>query len=61
MGTNPLRKVSHGHKPADALIAILLPNNFGARFWQVHFHFTDGIYLSKRRIRRCLGRINNGR
>lgn len=35
----------------------ILPNKFGARFWQVHFEFTMGVRLSKRKLRRLSGKV----
>jgi hypothetical protein len=45
--------------PTEQLIRTILPNNFGARFWQVHFEQVYGVRLSKRKIRRLSGKVWN--
>lgn len=39
------------------IINSVLPNSFGARFWQVHFEQTLGLRFSKRKLRRLSGRV----
>jgi len=43
----------------EQLIRTILPNNLGARFWQLHFEQTEGVRFSKRKLRRLAAKVWN--